>query len=152
MLTLTNKEARNIILTSQGLVHNSFGNKKAGTQNAIEHLGYIQIDTISVVERAHHHTIWSRVNDYHKKYLDELVEDKKVFEYWSHAAAYLPMRDYRFSLMRKTCTLPVSWGGILISALLNLFTTVLKPKAPCNRKILKRRKNKAAGGIGKKAK
>ncbi|HLP51948.1 MAG TPA: crosslink repair DNA glycosylase YcaQ family protein [Chitinophagales bacterium] len=101
MLTLTNKEARNIILTSQGLADNSFGKKKEGALNAIEHLGYVQIDTISVVERAHHHTIWSRVNDYHRKYLDELVEDKKVFEYWSHAAAYLPMRDYRFSLMRK---------------------------------------------------
>lgn len=101
MLLLYNKQARAIILAKQGLSNNSFGKKKAGTLNAIEHLGYVQIDTISVVERAHHHTLWSRVNDYHKKYLDDLVEEKKVFEYWSHAAAYLPMRDYRFSLMRK---------------------------------------------------
>jgi uncharacterized protein YcaQ len=90
------------MLASQGLAGNFFGNKKEGTLNAIEHLGYVQIDTISVVERAHHHTIWARLNDYKKTYLDELVEtDKTVFEYWSHAAAFLPMRDYRFSLYRK---------------------------------------------------
>jgi len=102
MLQLSNKEARHLMLTNQGLADNFFGNKKEGTLKAIEHLGYVQIDTISVVERAHHHTIWSRVNDYKKSYLDQLIEkDKTVFEYWSHAAAYLPMRDYRFSLYRK---------------------------------------------------
>ena len=102
MLEISNKEARHLMLVSQGLAGNFFGNKKEGTLNVIEHLGYVQIDTISVVERAHHHTIWARVNDYKKSYLDELIEkDKTVFEYWSHAAAYLPMRDYRFSLYRK---------------------------------------------------
>ncbi len=89
------------MLSAQGLNGSAFGKKKEGTLNAIEHLGYIQIDTISVVERAHHHTIWTRVNDYKKNYLEELIEDKTVFEYWSHAAAFLPMRDYRFSLYRK---------------------------------------------------
>ena len=102
MLQLSNKEARHLMLTNQGLYNNFFGSKKEGTLKAIEHLGYVQIDTISVVERAHHHTIWTRVNDYKKSYLDQLIEkDKTVFEYWSHAAAYLPMRDYRFSLYRK---------------------------------------------------
>jgi uncharacterized protein YcaQ len=33
--------------------------------------------------------------------LEQLLSDKEVFEYWSHAAAYLPMRDFRFSLTRK---------------------------------------------------
>jgi len=102
MLEISNKEARHLMLASQGLAGNFFGSKKEGTLNTIEHLGYVQIDTISVVERAHHHTIWTRVNDYKKSYLDELIEkDKTVFEYWSHAAAFLPMRDYRFSLYRK---------------------------------------------------
>jgi uncharacterized protein YcaQ len=102
MLTLSNKEARHLILASQGLLQNFFGDKKEGTLKVIEHLGYVQIDTISVVERAHHHTIWTRVEDYRKNYLTELVEqDKTAFEYWSHAAAFLPMSDFRFSLVRK---------------------------------------------------
>ena len=102
MITFSNKEARHLILCNQGLLQNFFGDKKEGALKVIEHLGYVQIDTIAVVERAHHHTLWARVEDYKKAYLDELLErDKRVFEYWSHAAAYLPMSDYRFSLIRK---------------------------------------------------
>ena len=71
------------------------------TLSAIEHLGYIQIDTISVIQRAHHHTLWNRNPRYKASQLDQLIADKKVFEYWSHAAAYLSLRDYRFSLPRK---------------------------------------------------
>lgn len=91
-----------MILTAQGLLGRPrFGAGKAGAQAAIEHLGYVQIDTISVVERAHHHALWSRVPGYSPAQLQELqARDRTVFEYWSHAAAYLPMRDYRFALRR----------------------------------------------------
>ncbi len=71
------------------------------TLEVLEHLSYVQIDTISVVERAHHHVLWSRNPHYHPTHLDELIQQKQAFEYWSHAAAYLPMRDFRFSLPRK---------------------------------------------------
>jgi len=64
-------------------------------------LGYVQIDTISVVQRAHHHTLWSRNPDYQPSHLDKLVQEKRVYEYWSHAASYLTMEDFRFSLPRK---------------------------------------------------
>lgn len=96
------KEAKQIILSAQGLNEtNAFGSGLRGVQNAIEHLGYIQIDTISVVERAHNHIVWSRVNDAGTDSLDQLIEQKNIFEYWSHAASFLPMRDFRFSLPRK---------------------------------------------------
>jgi len=98
---LSISDARKLFLHSQGLYGHDFGRKKTGVLSLIEHLGYVQIDTISVVERAHHHTIFTRVKDYQKDHLDELMDEKLVFEYWSHAAAYLPMRDYRFSLPRK---------------------------------------------------
>ena len=102
IIELTQKEIRRLSLNRQGLLKPSFGKGKRGALAAIERLGYIQIDTISVVERAHHHVLFSRVNDYKKEMLDELLEkDKSVFEYWSHAAAYLPMKDYRYSLVKK---------------------------------------------------
>jgi len=69
--------------------------------SAIAHLSYVQIDTISVVERAHHHTLWNRLADYSASTLDQALEQRSVFEYWAHAAAYLPMSDYRFTLPRK---------------------------------------------------
>ena len=101
MNSITLSEARKLFLHSQGLNGHDFGKKKHGTLNLIEHLGYVQIDTISVVERAHHHTIFTRIKDYKKEHLDQLMAEKLIFEYWSHAAAYLPMTDYRFSLPRK---------------------------------------------------
>ena len=99
---LSLKQARKIVLHSQrlpGVIPK--GSAEAATLAAIEHLSYIQIDTISAVERAHHHTLWNRNPRYAPEQLDALVEAKQVFEYWSHAAAYLPMRDYRHSLPRK---------------------------------------------------
>jgi len=66
---------------------------------AIEHLGYVQIDTIHVVQRAHHHTLWARDHAYTPDVLDTLLaQDRAVFEYWGHAASYLPMADYRYYL------------------------------------------------------
>ena len=90
---------RRIALDHQGLLGRSpFGRGPDATLRAIQRLGYVQIDTISVVARAHHHVLQSRVPDYQPAHLDRLLETGKIFEYWSHAAAYLPMRDYRYAL------------------------------------------------------
>lgn len=92
-------QLRFLTLESQGLTKPyPFGKGKDAVLKTVEHLGYLQIDTLSIVERAHHHTLWTRIPDYQTAYLDELVEERKVFEYWFHAASYLPMKDFRFVL------------------------------------------------------
>lgn len=105
-LVVSSPEARAISLRAQGLAEDAapFGPGKAGALKAVEHLGYVQMDTISVVQRAHHHVLWSRVPDYVPGMLHEMQSaDASVFEYWNHASSFLPMRHYRFSLplMRK---------------------------------------------------
>ena len=100
-IVLSLEQARLLYLNSQGLLANDFGKGKDGALKVIEHLGYLQLDTLSVVARAHHHTLWTRLPDYNEKFLNELLEDKSIFEYWSHAASYLPIKDYRFSLINK---------------------------------------------------
>lgn len=90
---------KQLTLFNQGLGKTSrFAKGMDGTLQAIEHLGYVQIDTISVVERAHHHILWSRVPDYELSHLNSLVCERQIFEYWYHAASYLPMKDYRYAL------------------------------------------------------
>lgn len=102
MVSLSLSQARKLALLSQGLsIKSSQGSAYSKTLEAIERLGYVQLDTISVVQRAHHHTLWNRNPTYQADHLERLVAEKKAFEYWSHAAAYLPMRDYRYSLPRK---------------------------------------------------
>ena len=100
--SLSMQQARKLVLLSQRVPPASqSGNAIAATLSAIEHLGYIQIDTISAIQRAHHHTLWNRNPRYNSSHLEQLTSDKKIFEYWSHAASYLPMQDFRYSLARK---------------------------------------------------
>ena len=96
------KEARKIIVLSQLLAGPSVrqGVKRAILDTIIK-IGYVQIDTISVIERAHHHKLWTRVKGYKKSVLETLEKERQVFEYWSHAASYLPMRNYRYTLPAK---------------------------------------------------
>lgn len=99
---LSLSEAKKLVLLSQNLPpRQEKGNALSVTLKAIEHMGYVQIDTISVVQRAHHHVLWSRNPRYKNTHLDKLLQEQKVFEYWAHAASYLPMSAFRFSLPRK---------------------------------------------------
>jgi len=95
---ITKALAQKLALAGQGLDGPwELPGGKEGVAQTIERLGYVQIDTISVVQRAHHHTLWSRRGDYHPRMLDELLAaDRRVFEYWTHAASYVPMCDYRY--------------------------------------------------------
>lgn len=95
------RQARALAVCSQALTAAHAFKGKEGALQALEHIGYAQIDTLSVVQRAHHHVLWSRVAGYRPEHLRQLVAEKAAFEYWAHAAAYLPMRDYRFAIPRQ---------------------------------------------------
>jgi uncharacterized protein len=72
-----------------------------GSLAALRRLGSVQIDTISVVERAHHHVLWTRNTSYDSDHLGKLeAEPRCAIEYWSHAAAYVPIEGYRFCIPR----------------------------------------------------
>jgi len=93
------KQLQRVTLLCQGLsTSHPFGKGKKAILSVFEHLGYVQIDTLSVIERVHHHIIWTRFPGYKIEYLEQLVKEHKVFEYWFHAASYLPMRDFRYAL------------------------------------------------------
>ena len=96
------KKVRRLVLNAQGLTQNQpFGTACKGALAAIEHLGYIQLDSISVIERAHNHTWSSRVPGFTPDMSNEMLERGQIYEYWAHAASYLPMKDFRFSLPDK---------------------------------------------------
>lgn len=93
---------RRLALAAQGLLQaQPFGCGLVGARKAINHLGYVQIDTISVVERAHHHVLHSRVPKFTPNMTNQMLHNRDIFEYWTHAAAFIPMADFRFSLPYK---------------------------------------------------
>lgn len=97
-LILSKAQARTIILHAAGLSKRAqFGKGREAVYKLINHLGFVQVDTNYVVERAHHHAIASRVPDYKLEWLDELQADGRIFEFFTYASGYIPMHDFRFS-------------------------------------------------------
>ncbi len=112
-VTLSKNASRLIWLRAQRLDElEPFGGGPNATRAAIEHLGYLQIDTIHVIERCHHHILWNRIPDYRREHLHQAqTVDKSVFEYWTHALSYVPTRDLRFFLpeMKRHRQFPKNW-------------------------------------------
>jgi uncharacterized protein YcaQ len=110
---ISSEFAKFLWLEAQGLtVRAPFGSGAGATPKAIEHLGYVQIDTIHVIERCHHHILFTRIPSYRKSHLHcAQSADKSVFEYWAHALAYLPTRDLHFFIpeMRRMSKDPGRW-------------------------------------------
>ncbi|MGY0575655.1 winged helix-turn-helix domain-containing protein [Bradyrhizobium sp. RDM12] len=99
-LPLPTTQARQIWLRAQRLdTRVPFGEGAQAVADAVSHLGYVQIDTINVIERCHHHILFSRIPSYSRADLRHAQSmDKSVFEYWTHALSYVPSNDFRFFL------------------------------------------------------
>lgn len=95
---LTKAEVRKIILHAAGLTKRAqFGRGKESAYKVIDHLGFVQVDTNYVVERAHHHQLWSRVPDYKPGWLEELQSEGRIHEFWTRDSGFMPMDEFRFS-------------------------------------------------------
>src|ERR1700745_3380212 len=102
---LSQHDARRIWLAAQRLdVTAPFGAGPSAVADAVAHLGYVQIDTINVIERCHHHILYTRIPCYRRADLRQAQSaEKSVFEYWTHALSYVPSADFRYfaPLMRE---------------------------------------------------
>src|SRR6476620_8539420 len=99
------------------------------TAAAVEHLGYVQIDTINVIERCHHHILWNRIPAYRRADLRQAQSvDKSVFEYWTHALSYVPAKDLRFFLpaMKRHRREGHKWFGEVTPADLRKVLTLIR--------------------------
>jgi len=89
-LRIDNVTARHLWLEAQGLAPTPTG--PLDLLETIKQLGFVQLDTIQVVARAHHHILWSRNQNYREPMLDRLLaKDRAVFEHFTHDASVLPM-------------------------------------------------------------
>ena len=86
--------ARELVLASQGLGTVSKRATKDDVREIIRRMGVLQIDSISVVARSPYLVLWSRLGSYEPRWLDELLAEGALFEYWSHAACFIPIQDY----------------------------------------------------------
>lgn len=131
---LDKAQARRIWLHAQRLDTSApFGDGPAATAAAVAHLGYVQIDTINVIERSHHHILFSRIPSYRRADLVQAQShDKSVFEYWTHALSYVPTADLRFFLpaMREHRRTPAQWFASVTPADTRKVMTLLRNGGP----------------------
>jgi uncharacterized protein YcaQ len=98
VIQISNKTARRIFLTKQGLSTSpSRAMGKPDLLQLIHELGFVQIDSISTVERAHNQILFSRNQTFRKEHLRQLLEeDRSLFEHWTHDAAIVPSAFYPY--------------------------------------------------------
>ncbi len=131
---LSKAEARRIWLRGQRLdAVAPFGEGPEAARLAVAHLGYVQIDTINVIERCHHHILFTRIPTYQRGHLHQVQSiDKSVFEYWTHAMSYVPTSDIGFFLrsMRHHKRTPGRWFGSVTSRDLRKVLTLIRKGGP----------------------
>lgn len=92
-LRISNREARRLWLNLQGLAATPIDT--SDNLAIIRKLGFVQLDSIQNVTRAHHHILWSRNPSYREEMLGHLLaQDRSVFEHFTHDASILPMEFY----------------------------------------------------------
>ena len=97
-LRLSNRAARRLFLDRHGLGRAPPGEDLAGL---IARLGFVQVDSIATVERAHHMILASRRRSYRARQLDDLLERRRtLFEHWTHDASVIPMAFYPYWRLR----------------------------------------------------
>lgn len=139
---------RRLALASQGLLQTQpFGRGLSGCRKAINHIGYVQVDTISVVERAHHHVLHARVPRFDPAMTNQMLVNGDIFEYWAHAAAFLPMADYRFSLPYKQAIKngQTHWFRNRDKKLMNELLERVRSEGPIRSRDIETGKTKSAG-------
>ncbi|HUG14377.1 MAG TPA: crosslink repair DNA glycosylase YcaQ family protein [Thermomicrobiales bacterium] len=116
MLELSMREARRLAIGAQLLAGPPPKRPtKERMRDVIRHLGALQIDSISVVERSHHIVLWSRLGNHPRDWLYELHgKDRALFEYWAHAAAYVPIENFRYfrrMMLEHASNGSTGWGS-----------------------------------------
>jgi uncharacterized protein len=133
-LQLSSVQGRRIWLHAQRLdTAEPFGSGAPATPAAVAHLGYVQIDTIHVIERSHHHILYTRIPTYRREHLHQAHSiDKTVFEYWTHALSYVPTESLRFYVrhMRKDWQRRISWLGDVSDAELRRVLSRIRRNGP----------------------
>src|ERR671933_219398 len=95
MMRFSRAAARALLLAAQGLdAPPERPATKEDVLESIREMGVLQIDSIAVVARSPYLVLWSRLGAYEPRWLDELLAEGALFEYWSHAACFLPVEDY----------------------------------------------------------
>jgi uncharacterized protein len=127
---ISNAIARRIFLHRHALSDAPVGAAKGGDLLAlIDRIGFVQVDSINTVERAHHMILAARRQAYRPEYLKRLLEkDRALWEHWTHDASILPATvfpHWKHRFARDRDRLVARWTGWQRHGFVEKFDTVL---------------------------
>ena len=93
---MNNQDARRLFLDRHGLLRPGSGPGRGEDLDGVLHdLGFVQVDSVNTLARAHDLILWSRRSQYRPRALEHLVAGRRTaFEHWTHDAAVIPMSFY----------------------------------------------------------
>lgn len=99
---LDNRTARAIFLDRHALAEPPAGNASgAALLDLIQRLGFVQLDSINTIARAHDLILFTRRPRYRPDNLQHLYrQNGTLFEHWTHDASVIPMAFYPYWRMR----------------------------------------------------
>lgn len=133
-IKIKNSDMRNLWLSTTGLAKSPTG--PLDVLQIIKDLGFVQLDTIQNVVRAHHHILWSRNQNYREPMLDELLgRDKFIFEHFTHDASVIPVEFYpmwtrQFTRLKKWLDNTKRYKSLLAHTDLNAIKARIENEGP----------------------
>lgn len=99
--TISPRTARRLAITKQHLAQERHEPTIQGIYQVVSDIGCLQLDPLSTVARSHTLVVFSRVGPYKTADIDDLIyRDRKLFEYWAHAASIVLTEDYPIHHLR----------------------------------------------------
>ncbi len=154
VLKVDNTAARRLFLSKHALLETPTGSSKGSDLlNLIHRIGFVQVDSINTVERAHHMILWSRRQSYRPKHLQKLLEtDRSLFEHWTHDASIIPTEffpywNYRFQKSAESLQSRWKvWRGAEYQEKLNLILCHIEENGPAGTSDVGKDEKRSKGG------
>ena len=110
MTSITQAQVRKLCLEGADLLRSP--GEKTTVAEVIRHLGYVQLDSINVLERAHHLILGARIDSYQPQALKETFEvERQLFEQWTHDACLIPVESRPYWWVRHQRFRSSTWGS-----------------------------------------
>jgi uncharacterized protein len=109
--TVAVAQLRRYLVAHQGYASRFRRARRSAVEAAIRRLGCVQLDSISVVDRAHRLTLASRIGAFEPEAVSQLLREGRIFEYWAHEACLLPIEDYPLFKRRMEHLRERHWWG-----------------------------------------
>lgn len=97
MITLSQDAVRGLMIAAQGLDKINTPQppaEKADVRAMLRQINLLQIDSINVVARAPYFVMWSRLDDYNPRWLDDLLAEGALFEHYANGNCFVPIEDF----------------------------------------------------------